>query len=365
MTGRIAALLDDSIDAAAADGRTSLVARAVVAIVTAVVLGLNYTPATAACWWLFWAATELWGWAATPDKASGLPGTRRQRLSYLLAVAAMTANWTLVSILYWSTGLPGLRVAAIVSLTGQLIHAQAFTVRSPAVLAVNAGIPAAGLVALPLAFGHFTGLELLTVSLALLMSLGYVAASAAANMQATRALKTTQAELEKLVYLDALTLLGNRRQFAANLRRLIDFSRRSGGKFALLLLDLDRFKSVNDDLGHDAGDALLVEVGQRLAHAVGSGGEVARTGGDEFAILLSKADDPVEIESLCQRLVAAFAEAFQIDGKRVSTSLSMGVAVFPAHGVAEKHLMKSADLALYEAKASGRNTWRYGAPLAA
>ena len=357
--------LDDSIDAAATDGRASIAPRVVVAALCAGLIWANFGLMRAAVWAGICAAAEIWEWAATRPLTTGRAGTAQTRLSYLGSVALMTGNWTLLAVWYWMSGQTALQIAAIVVMGGQLVHAQAFAFRSRPVLALTAGIPAAGLVVLPLLFGGYGGVELATVGLGLMLLIGYVFASASANIAVARRLRATQGELEKLVYLDALTLLGNRRQFAANLRKLIDLSSRSEGTFALLLIDLDRFKAVNDSLGHDAGDALLVEVGARLAAAVGPGGEVARTGGDEFAILLSQAGDAREIEALCRRLVASFAEAFEINGVRVQTTLSVGVALFPAHGRAEEHLLKSADLALYEAKANGRNTWRYGVALAA
>ncbi|RYF11174.1 MAG: GGDEF domain-containing protein, partial [Oxalobacteraceae bacterium] len=132
-------------------------------------------------------------------------------------------------------------------------------------------------------------------------------------------------------------------------------------RFALLLIDLDRFKDINDTLGHDAGDALLVEIGARLRRAVRPDDQVARLGGDEFAVILQSAYKPHEIERTCMRIVNSFAKEIQFNGAEIRASTSVGVAVFPKDGDQEESLYKSADVALYEAKRCGRNTWRYSA----
>jgi diguanylate cyclase (GGDEF)-like protein len=151
--------------------------------------------------------------------------------------------------------------------------------------------------------------------------------------------------------------------FIGHLRRLITLSRRHGTRFALLLIDLDRFKQINDTLGHDAGDALLVEISARLRRAVRSDDQVARLGGDEFAVILQNADNAEEIERICTRIADSFTNKVQFNGIQIAASTSVGVAVFPEDGDQEDSLYKSADVALYEAKRSGRNTWRYSAAI--
>jgi len=134
---------------------------------------------------------------------------------------------------------------------------------------------------------------------------------------------------------------------------------RNGNPFALLLIDLDRFKEVNDTIGHDAGDALLVEVAQRLGTAVRDADRVARLGGDEFAVLLSNVSGHDGIEIVCQRIVDSLALPVPFKTHMLQVSASIGVALCPGHAGSANDLYKAADVALYAAKGSGRNTWRW------
>lgn len=174
----------------------------------------------------------------------------------------------------------------------------------------------------------------------------------------TAALHVSQNELKKLAYFDALTGLANRRMFTENLQRLLTPTERQAPAFALILVDLDKFKTINDTLGHDAGDALLVEVAGRLVSTVRENDSVARLGGDEFAILVSGHIDAGSLELLCGRVIDAVARPIVFVGRTIDTSASLGVALFPENGQTQDELYKAADLALYEAKRGGRNTWR-------
>jgi len=177
--------------------------------------------------------------------------------------------------------------------------------------------------------------------------------------QRTRELTRLQHQLEELAYSDALTALPNRRMFGDYCRQMIAASERQDGGFALLLIDLDHFKQVNDTLGHDAGDALLVETARRLRAIARQADVVARLGGDEFAILLADTAIPSAVDIACGRILAAFDAPVTHEGQEMRTTPSIGVALFPADGTTQDELYKSADLALYEAKRSGRHTWRY------
>ena len=184
--------------------------------------------------------------------------------------------------------------------------------------------------------------------------------------QRTHELTQLQHQLEELAYSDALTSLPNRRMFGDYCRQMIASCERQHGGFALLLIDLDRFKQVNDTLGHDAGDALLVETARRLRNIARKADVVARLGGDEFAILLADTTVPSAVDIACRRILAAFEAPVQHEGQTMRTSPSIGVAIFRADGSTQDELYKSADLALYAAKREGRNTWRFaGAPPAA
>jgi len=177
--------------------------------------------------------------------------------------------------------------------------------------------------------------------------------------QRTHELTQLQHQLEELAYSDALTSLPNRRMFGDWCRQMIASAERQDGGFALLLIDLDHFKQVNDTLGHDAGDALLVETARRLRHIARKADVVARLGGDEFAILLADTAVPSAVDTACQRIQEAFDRPILHEGHEMRTSPSIGVALFPVDGTTQDELYKSADLALYEAKRSGRRTWRF------
>jgi len=172
-------------------------------------------------------------------------------------------------------------------------------------------------------------------------------------------LRHSQEQLEQMAYFDSLTGLPNRRMFNDELRRLIARSSRGQGDFALLLVDLDGFKQVNDGDGHDAGDALLVAVADRLRNLIRDTDSVARLGGDEFAVLLPRSDEDSGIEATCVRMIATLAQPLPLGERTIQATASIGVAVCPQEGTSPDDLYKSADLALYEAKRAGRNTWRW------
>ncbi|MBP2161152.1 MULTISPECIES: ligand-binding sensor domain-containing diguanylate cyclase [Asticcacaulis] len=172
----------------------------------------------------------------------------------------------------------------------------------------------------------------------------------------TAELTRSQAQLEHMAYFDALTGLPNRRMFHEDLRKAMAWARREHTGFSLLLIDLDRFKQVNDSLGHDAGDALLKEAATRLRSVLRENDCVARVGGDEFAIVLMGDGD---VDTVCKRIIWSFAAPVHFQAYKLQTSPSIGVAAFPDDGDGEDALYKSADIALYRAKAAGRNTWRY------
>jgi len=174
----------------------------------------------------------------------------------------------------------------------------------------------------------------------------------------TRELHRSQEQLQQMAYFDSLTGLPNRRMFNDELRRLVAQSGRGQGDFALLLVDLDGFKQINDLRGHDVGDHLLAAMAQRLAALMRESDRVARLGGDEFAVLLAQPCSAEAIESACARLLAQMREPLDLAGTPLQVSASIGVAVCPHEGKAPGALYKAADQALYEAKRAGRNTWR-------
>lgn len=176
--------------------------------------------------------------------------------------------------------------------------------------------------------------------------------------QRTEALRQAQLELEEIAFLDSLTGLPNRRLF---LQRFDDFSAvamRKKTSFGMLLIDLDKFKEINDTYGHDAGDAVLIATKTRLKLATRAVDVVARLGGDEFAVLLDAAAPKNAIEKACERITKMCAETIFFGELELTITVSIGAAIFGIHGTTQTELYKAADLALYEAKDSGRNTWR-------
>ena len=157
---------------------------------------------------------------------------------------------------------------------------------------------------------------------------------------------------------DPLTDLPNRALFDDRLQVVFTQAHRYGDEFALLYVDLDHFKAVNDSMGHAAGDELLIEAAQRLTKAVRESDTVARLGGDEFAVILPKITSLDEVEEVTRRIVAMLAKVFYLTEGEAWVSASVGIAIFPRHGQDLAELMASADAALYAAKQGGRNTYR-------
>lgn len=161
---------------------------------------------------------------------------------------------------------------------------------------------------------------------------------------------------------DALTDLANRTLFRERLTQRLAAIRAGAPGFAVLCLDLDRFKAVNDGLGHQAGDALLCRVAERLKGLVRDGDTVSRLGGDEFTILLAASDRAEDVRHFARRLVTAIREPIDLDGQPVIVGISVGIARAPRDGTEPDALYRNADLALHQAKAGGRNTFRFYEP---
>ncbi|WP_202310776.1 putative bifunctional diguanylate cyclase/phosphodiesterase [Mesorhizobium sp. L-8-10] len=171
--------------------------------------------------------------------------------------------------------------------------------------------------------------------------------------------KRTEAHVTYLAHHDPLTGISNRTVFTRELERAAGGLARDNRGFGVILVDLDDFKTVNDTLGHAAGDALLIEAATRLRNLVRRSDVVARLGGDEFAILLPNAGTRREAEGLATRILHELASIQRIEGAAVSVGASIGVALAPDDAVDTEELLRCADLALYRAKESGRGTFRF------
>ena len=174
--------------------------------------------------------------------------------------------------------------------------------------------------------------------------------------------KAAEARIRRLALHDPLTGLPNRALLLDRLGQALAHARREGGLAAVFLLDLDRFKEINDTLGHPVGDQLLGAVASRIAGAVRASDTLARLGGDEFALVQPKLTQPADAAALAAKILGTFAAPFQLDGHEVHVATSIGIALFPQDGPDPDVLLKNADLALYRAKAQGRDRFRLFEP---
>lgn len=171
--------------------------------------------------------------------------------------------------------------------------------------------------------------------------------------------KRAEERFNYLAYHDALTGLPNRLSLLSRLEQALPEAHRYRWSLAVIFIDLDRFKTINDTLGHQTGDQLLMTVANRLTRCVRASDTVARLGGDEFVIVLPDAGNMADIAQVASKILDAFQESIEIDGHELHSSPSLGIAVYPTDGADTDTLMKNADTAMYHAKAAGRNTYQF------
>jgi diguanylate cyclase (GGDEF)-like protein len=174
-----------------------------------------------------------------------------------------------------------------------------------------------------------------------------------------RELNGARSALLRISQTDQLTGLPNRGVFNEQLELSIKTAGSNGGQCAVLFIDLDRFKIINDTWGHAAGDALLVEVAQRLRNSVRKGDVIARVGGDEFIIILNKVSHRDQAAWIARELLSAIRREIFLGGHEIQTTASVGIAIFPSDGADVETLTKSGDMAMYRAKAHGKNTFSF------
>jgi diguanylate cyclase (GGDEF)-like protein len=174
--------------------------------------------------------------------------------------------------------------------------------------------------------------------------------------------RRSDAEIKRLAMTDPLTGLANRARMRASLDQIIVQLERMHRPVALFMLDLDRFKAVNDTLGHQSGDRLLKVVSQRLERCVGEMGLVGRLGGDEFQVIVSNYRNVGELEQLAERIISSLSQPYFIQGTDVLIGCSVGISIAPDHGREPEILIRNADLSLYEAKAQGRGKFNFFRP---
>ncbi|MDE2561044.1 MAG: EAL domain-containing protein [Sphingomonadales bacterium] len=174
--------------------------------------------------------------------------------------------------------------------------------------------------------------------------------------------RKSQEHAARLAQFDSLTGLSNRLRMSQTLEKILNAPQLHHRACSVFLLDLDRFKQVNDTLGHPAGDALLKQVSQRLERVVDSAGRVGRLGGDEFQVILPGKIERAALGQLAQRIIETLSQPYSIEGSRVTIGASVGVALAPDDGVTSEALIRNADLALYAAKDGGRGRYHFYAP---
>jgi diguanylate cyclase (GGDEF)-like protein len=190
--------------------------------------------------------------------------------------------------------------------------------------------------------------------------LGYMSRQLALNRRKVAQVQLAQAELSQhMAYHDALTGLPNRSLFSKLLGQGIQLAHRNHRQLALLFLDLDRFKHINDTLGHEAGDQLLQEVAVRLKACLRDSDTVARLGGDEFVVLLPELDEDQYVATVARKILTAVASPFMLCGQQIRVTASVGIGIYPQDGLDEQVLTKNADTAMYHAKEEGKNNFKF------
>lgn len=179
---------------------------------------------------------------------------------------------------------------------------------------------------------------------------------------AERRLRENEAHLRFLAHHDVLTSLPNRRLFQDRMQHALDKARRNGLQVALIYLDLDRFKTINDSLGHTVGDRVLKEIAGRLTHQVRKADTVARLGGDEFVVILEDVQEAEKVGTVAQKILLELVREVRVEGHRLHVTASAGISLFPENGVDAEGLMKNAEVAMYRAKEQGKNMCQYFTP---
>lgn len=171
--------------------------------------------------------------------------------------------------------------------------------------------------------------------------------------------KKLELELEKYANYDKLTGLPNRRLFFERLELTILENERDKAEFAVLFIDLDGFKNINDNYGHEAGDEVLITVGNRLLQCVRKSDTVARMGGDEYTVILKNVEDKEDIKNLVEKIHKSLQEVMQIDGVECFVNSSIGVALYPENGYDSETLLRNADSLMYEIKRNGKGGYKF------
>ncbi|WKE67173.1 EAL domain-containing protein [Gallaecimonas kandeliae] len=280
-------------------------------------------------------------------------------LSVLVAVSAASAALWLAFRLNPGSDRPalGYRLAAALAM-GVAICGMHYTGMAAARFPLaTGGMASDALSSIHLAIG--VALVAASIMMAGLVMAVFDAHLASHNARLAASLQEANAELQAMVMHDPLTRLPNRLLLEQRLDAVLAEARRLTLPFAVFFVDLDRFKGVNDSLGHHVGDALIQAAASRLKKALGDDGLVARVGGDEFLVLTFAGTDRAKSAALAEEMVALMTSAFCLDGNEVRISCSVGISCYPDNGADKHELMVHADAAMYQAKAAGRSNFQF------
>lgn len=312
---------------------------------------------TAGVWFAFIIACEIWTWFTTRSARNGAM-THPQLLAYLVSGSVTVPAWTMLGVLFWLSSNPGATNIAIALWAAQLLYTQRFVYQSNVAIMIGNSSTLLAMLVLPIVVPRFSPEVQAALLIAMFVGVAFAISGALRTLNIVTSLAREKAAVEYGATHDALTGLLNRDQMQWHLRETLA----EGHPCAVLFLDLDRFKQVNDTLGHQSGDSLLQEFARRLKAAAPRAAQVARFGGDEFAMLLVEPDRVIDCEAVCLQILKAVDVPFSLPRGYAYVGVSMGVAVAPDEGTDPGELMRKADIALYAAKAGGRGQFRFFSP---
>ncbi|WP_419825663.1 putative bifunctional diguanylate cyclase/phosphodiesterase [Sphingomonas sp.] len=308
----------------------------------------------AALWFGAVLICEAWTWFSTkPAMARDLTG--REMTWYVLSGTVTMPAWAALGTMFWFTPAAEDKVVAVALWVGQLLYTQRFVFQSYVAVLLGNSVMVATMVAMPIVHPVLSGTDQALFEIGLLFCIGFAISSSLAAYARIRSLADQNAAIARTAITDELTGLPNRVRFARSLEAVF----RNGSPAFVLYMDLDRFKQVNDTLGHQAGDALLRQFAGRLLEVSPPGAVVARLGGDEFAALIEAGDlGTSAAETLCRRVINAVKPPFAIANGQAHVGVSIGVASTGDGDGESDDLMRRADIALYTMKANGRGGYR-------
>lgn len=331
-------------------GRYRVAVAVLLAGLSAVSLGIP----KAGLWAALIVACELWTWFATRPAMTRML-TTREMILYVLSGAFTMPAWATLGVMFWYTPSPQDCAVALALWVGQLLYTQRFVFQSYLAVLMGNAVMVVTMVLVPILHPAMAGAEQFLFEIGVLFCVGFTISASLAAYARVRSLAEQNAAIERAAITDELTGLPNRRCFTRSLEAAIA----TGQPVGVLYMDLDRFKLVNDTLGHHAGDALLRQFAARLVEIGPPGAVVARFGGDEFAALIAAENFlPDDAEALCRRIVGSVKAPFMIANGQVHVGVSIGVALTEAGAATSEDVMRRADIALYSMKANGRGGFR-------